>query len=197
MDSMADLRACSDIWKSLNNIFPNRLSWEKPRTKCSTDTNESPYSFLKSLALWTNASKSRPNIVPADSPRTLHNRQEFNNQVIGRQSVFYRHLKRYNECLWVFAPYNLHMLKVVYLYIIVNLEIKVLSNKWKITKIHSLTNTGSELQPIPVSQQYVEHRRHKSFQAPTVKISLVIDCSYNHTESRVRINKRFLLHIII
>jgi len=65
-----------------------------------------------------------------------------------------------------FAPYHVHILKVVYLYLIVNWKFKCY-----------LTNTGSELQPRPVTQQYFEHRCNKSFQAPAMKISLIIGCS--------------------
>lgn len=70
IDSMADFKVFTVIWKSLNSCFPNRLSSAKPRTRCSTETYESPYSFLKSRALCIRASKSRPNIDPGSSPNT-------------------------------------------------------------------------------------------------------------------------------
>uniref|UniRef100_A0A7C9CZG3 Uncharacterized protein n=1 Tax=Opuntia streptacantha TaxID=393608 RepID=A0A7C9CZG3_OPUST len=47
---IADRNVFSESWNSLNNCLPNLLSSLKARTKCSTDTKESPYSFLNSLA---------------------------------------------------------------------------------------------------------------------------------------------------
>ena len=77
IDSMADFKVFAVIWKSLNSCFPNRLSSAKPRTRCSTETYESPYSFLKSLALCIRPSKSRPNMEPGSSPNTWIIEQNF------------------------------------------------------------------------------------------------------------------------
>ncbi len=72
---MAWIAAFSDLadnWKSLKSCCPKRLSWTNPRTRCSTEMKESPYSFLWPLALSINASRSRPSIEPLVSPITCN-----------------------------------------------------------------------------------------------------------------------------
>lgn len=66
----ASFKACSLSWRSLNSFSPNLLSKGNANTRCSTDRNESPISFLYFRAFSKREVKCEPTIGPEVSPET-------------------------------------------------------------------------------------------------------------------------------